>query len=184
MNRSLASIGNRIARVGVHRVLGNREWVRSRLESFAAAAEPQRVLEIGSGKSEDGSFAYSMAPLFPQAGDFVMTDINPEYGHTVLDVTDFTVENPFDAILCISVLEHVPEPRLAVARLHAALNVGGTAIVGVPFAYPMHDEPADYWRFTEHGLRLLLESHFEVEIERRGPRQMPSGLLAFARRTG
>lgn len=179
----MSNFGARVARFGAHQILGNRSWLRGHLDTFANEVKPERVLEIGSGKSEDGAFSYSMQPVFPDARTFTMTDINPDYGHLVLDVTDFTVEEPFDAILCISVLEHLPEPRLAIERLHAAMRPGGTAVIGVPFAYPLHDEPADYWRFTEHGLRLLLERHFSVRILRRGPRKMPTGLLAFAQRS-
>ena len=178
----MVNVGMRLARAGVHRVLGNRSWVQGHLESFAASANPQRVLEIGSGKAEGGEYVYSMRPLFPGAAEFVMSDINPEYGHDVVDVTTFEVDKPFDAILCISVLEHLPEPRKAIERLHAAVRPGGTVVMGVPFAYPLHDEPADFWRFTEHGLRLLMEPLFEVDLHRRGPRQFPSGLLAFATR--
>lgn len=36
--------------------------------------------------------------------------------------------------------------------------------------YPLHDEPHDYRRFTEHALRRLLKAFKEVRIEHKGPR--------------
>ena len=41
-----------------------------------------------------------------------------------------------------------------VARL---LRPGGCLIISAPHLVWLHNEPRDYWRFTPHGLRLLLE---------------------------
>ncbi|HMO67111.1 MAG TPA: class I SAM-dependent methyltransferase [Novosphingobium sp.] len=41
-------------------------------------------------------------------------------------------EGPFDTILCLDVLEHLPDPWAAVARLEAMLAPGGTLIVSLP----------------------------------------------------
>ena len=38
---------------------------------------------------------------------FVQSDLNPDYGHLVVDVTSMDFDSEYDAILCISVLEHV-----------------------------------------------------------------------------
>jgi SAM-dependent methyltransferase len=37
------------------------------------------------------------------------------------------------------------------------LRPGGSLVLTSPFTWHLHDEPHDYWRFTEFGLRLLLE---------------------------
>ena len=171
-----------LVRPAVHTVLGNRRWIGREIDRFAAAHRPQRVLEIGSGRPVGDGFPYSMRDRF-SGTDFVMSDVEPAYGHATLDVNDLPFHAEFDAILCISVLEHVPDPRPAAGSMLRALRPGGVAVVGVPFAYPLHDEPADYWRFTEHGLRLLLSAFGDVEIRRRGPRALPSGLMAYAHAT-
>lgn len=175
----MKAAGQRLVRSGVHVVLGNRTWLRRRLTELAATHRPSSVLEIGSGKPEDGEYVYSMRSLFPDA-DFTMSDLDPAYGHPVVDVTTMTFEAEFDLILCISVLEHLVDPRAAVEPLRRALRPGGVAVVGVPVAYPLHDEPADYWRFTEHGLRLIFEPFADLTIHRRGPRPLPTGLLLVA----
>ncbi len=174
------------ARAGVHVVLGNRKWVERHLTTFAEtgvdrSGGPGNVLEIGSGKPENGEYVYSMRHVFPH-DNVRMSDIVPDFGHEVIDVTAMEFDSEFDAIVCLSVLEHLPDPAAAVDAMYRALKPGGSALVGVPFAYPLHDEPADYWRFTEHGLRRLMAGFDGVEIHHRGPRQLPSGLLAIARR--
>lgn len=48
------------------------------------------------------------------------------------------------------------------------------------FFYPLHDEPHDYWRFTEHALRMLLADFSEVRIDCSGPRKAPVFYFATA----
>lgn len=75
-----------------------------------------------------------------------------------------------DVILCSEVLEHLPEPLLAISEAHRILKPGGTYIVTVPSTFKFHMEPHDYHRFTKHGLRYQLSSRgFEVlDLRNRG----------------
>ena len=36
-------------------------------------------------------------------------------------------------------------------------------ILIIPFFYPIHDVPDDRYRFTEYGLRTILENDFKIE---------------------
>ena len=72
-----------------------------------------------------------------------------------------------DAVLCTEVMEHVADPDAMLAEIHRVLRPGGRLLLTVPFMWHLHDEPHDYWRFTEFGLRLLMERNgFEVEVVR------------------
>lgn len=72
-----------------------------------------------------------------------------------------------DAVLCTEVIEHVPDPALLFAEAHRVLKPGGSLLLSAPFTWHLHDEPHDYWRFTEFGLRLLCErAGFEVATVR------------------
>lgn len=63
----------------------------------------------------------------------------------------------FDTVLCAEVLEHVPDPRRALKEIHRVLTAGGKLIITVPHLGYLHNEPTDYYRYTKHGLRILLE---------------------------
>lgn len=74
----------------------------------------------------------------------------------VASVYDLPFESEsFDVVLCLSVLEHVEHPRDGIKEMRRVLKKGGTILVSVPFLFPIHDSPNDYWRFTKYGLRKL-----------------------------
>jgi SAM-dependent methyltransferase len=60
-----------------------------------------------------------------------------------------------DTVLVSDVLEHLARPEAILAEIHRVLGPGGRVIGSVPFMYWLHEEPHDYFRYTEHGLREL-----------------------------
>jgi SAM-dependent methyltransferase len=62
-----------------------------------------------------------------------------------------------DAVLCTEVIEHVTDPSIMLAEFARVLRPEGSVLLTSPFTWHLHDEPHDYWRFTEFGLRLLCE---------------------------
>ena len=61
----------------------------------------------------------------------------------------------FDHIVLLDVLEHLPRPEECLAEAARVLRPGGQVLIHIPFAYPLHDRPFDFWRVTEHGLHAL-----------------------------
>ena len=120
-----------------------------------------------------GSMPYRR-DLEAAASSYAALDIEPratglDYQCSVTDMTP-VADAAFDTALCSEVLEHVAEPDAAVAELSRILTDDGRLIVTVPFLARLHEEPHDFQRFTEHGLRrLLTDGGFDVvEIERTG----------------
>ncbi|HEX6791364.1 MAG TPA: class I SAM-dependent methyltransferase [Candidatus Krumholzibacteria bacterium] len=62
-----------------------------------------------------------------------------------------------DAILCTEVIEHVKDPGAMLSEFSRVLVPEGSVLLTSPFTWHLHDEPHDYWRFTEFGLRVLFE---------------------------
>ena len=102
-----------------------------------------RVLEIGSGM---GNLTRQLVPR----GLYYATDINPLYldslrGLTTdrpylhVTMTDVTkgdsfprVPGGFDTVVCLNVIEHVDDDRMALDNIRNALGHGGRAVVLVP----------------------------------------------------
>jgi SAM-dependent methyltransferase len=63
----------------------------------------------------------------------------------------------FDTIILSDVLEHIPAPEVLCREMARVLRPGGTLIMNVPFYYWLHEQPHDYYRFTEFALRKLMQ---------------------------
>jgi SAM-dependent methyltransferase len=62
----------------------------------------------------------------------------------------------FDTVLLADVLEHIPEPLLLLQEVARVLRPGGRLVMGVPFLYGLHEQPYDFFRYTEFGLKYLI----------------------------
>ena len=86
-----------------------------------------------------------------------------------LDLTESVVlgENRFDTILCLDVLEHISDDRLAMKNLYRILNKDGNIIISVPainYLYGIRDKKIGHFRRYDRGelIEKLKESGFEV----------------------
>lgn len=90
------------------------------------------------------------------------------------------VDGCLDGVLCLEVLEHVPEPESVLNEVARVLKPGGRAWITMPFLYPLHDAPFDFQRFTEYGLRRSIRRvGLEVtSLRKSGHAIRTAGLLA------
>jgi len=76
------------------------------------------------------------------------------------DAAKLPIENDVaDFVLMLNMLEHVVDAEIVLSEACRILKPKGRLIIQVPFLYPLHDEPRDFRRFTQHGLRKMLERH-------------------------
>ncbi len=66
--------------------------------------------------------------------------------------------NYSNTTLMISVLEHLPNPELAVKEAYRITKKGGVFIAITIQNYRLHDEPYDFFRYTKYGLKKIIES--------------------------
>lgn len=131
-----------------------RETVRSRLQG-----DRLRVLDLGCGWKP-------YASLFAgRCRRYVGIDVLRPSAAEVLGVGEHLpfAGSTFDAVLCTQVLEHDPEPQRTVDEAHRVLAPGGLLILSTHGVWFKHGD-ADYWRWTDAGLRLVMHAFEEVEI--------------------
>jgi SAM-dependent methyltransferase len=134
------------------------------------------VLDVGPGQ---GLRAWLSS--LPQLR-YLSVDIDRDMADLQADITALPFEeHSFDYVLCIHVLEHVPDDRAGIAELYRVLRPGGTALVQVPpsdlektFEDPSITDPTQRERlFGGHNhVRLcgadyrgrLAEPGFHVEV--------------------
>jgi SAM-dependent methyltransferase len=98
-------------------------------------------------------------------------------------VADFAEPLPIrsgstDAVVSISVFEHLEKASFVVDEVARILKPGGTFYLATPFQYPYHGAPNDFTRWTLNGLGLLLGDQFE--IVKTGSRGGPMGVVILA----
>jgi len=114
-----------------------------------------RVLEIGNGRvGRRGRFR----PPVEEVEMWIYLDLEDNRRpHVQADVERLPLEDAvFDTVVCLEVLEYVTRPQAALSEIRRVLKRGGKLILATPFLHRA-DTPHDYWRFTEYGLRYLLQ---------------------------
>lgn len=100
--------------------------------------------------------------------NYIGVDIKPF--ELVSIIADFTEKLPIenesaDIIFISNILEHCPTPEFTLSECKRILKKGGVLLGSVPFIAGIHQEPFDYFRYTEFALQRLLTGFSNVEIE-------------------
>ena len=117
-----------------------------------------KLLDLGCGK----------VPLYATYKKFVKDNVCVDWGSTLhknehldfeLDLTEQLpfINGEFDTIILSDVLEHIPVPEKLWAEMTRILSANGKIILNVPFYYWLHEQPHDYYRYTEFALRRFVE---------------------------
>ena len=155
--------------MAIYAARGNssRVYLHRFLARAGQTVEPSElVLDAGAGRAP---YRDLFAHARYETADFLAVKgkryVQPDY---VCDLAEIPVEDArFDHVLLTQVLEHLPEPARVLGELHRVLKPGGTLWLTAPFFYAEHERPYDFYRYTQYGLRHLMESAgFEVlEVE-------------------
>lgn len=123
------------------------EWLR------AQDTAGRRILDVGCGDRP-------YRDLFPGAVGFDVPGNALADLHGSIDA--IPVEDAsFDLVLCLQVLEHVPDPPAAIRELRRVVRPGGRVLLSTHGIYPFHPNPDDLWRWTHQGLERLFLTNAE-----------------------
>jgi SAM-dependent methyltransferase len=146
------------------RVNSSRVWLDRCNREFASDIPPgSLVLDAAAG-------GQPYRKLFDHAryesADFEKAD--KKYGITtyVCDLRSIPVEGDrFDYIIFNQALEHMPEPVEVLVELHRVLKPGGRMICTAPLFYEEHEQPYDFFRYTQYAYRHMFPKA-GLQIER------------------
>lgn len=158
----------------------NREnWIEETLNKIPPGS---RILDAGAGQLR---YKHLCSHLDYVSQDFVKYDgigdrsgLHPEEWNQsglidiVSNITSIPEPNAsFDAILCVEVLEHLPEPINAIQEFIRLLRPNGHLIITAPFCSLTHLAPFHYYSgFTKYFYeKILVECGFEIiELQANG----------------
>ncbi|HSR69739.1 MAG TPA: methyltransferase domain-containing protein [Acidobacteriota bacterium] len=143
-----------------------RDFVRQAAQSHPG----ETVLDAGAGESRFRSFfgrhrywAFDLA-VGEQDWDYSRLD-------ACVDLSRLPLKSgSVGAVLNTQVLEHVPDPQAVISEFQRVLRPGGTLYLSAPQGWHEHQQPYDFFRFTQFSLRQMMErAGFQgVEIEPMG----------------
>jgi SAM-dependent methyltransferase len=122
-----------------------------------------RLLDIG-GRDRSGLDYSSHYPN----NEVTVIDILPgENVHVVGDAHQLSSHfepETFDAVLSVSVFEHLLIPWKVVLEINKVLKIGGFGLIHTHQSIGMHDAPWDFWRFSDNSWKALFNKNTGFEI--------------------
>jgi len=146
---------------------------------------PQPVVEIGAFQVERQPYSADLRPLFTEV-DYIGCDIRPGPGvDRIEDVHRLSfASDTLGTVLVLETLEHVKNPLQAMAEVFRVLRPGGLAVISSCMDFPVHEHPADYWRFPPQGFDLLLERYVPRRVYVQGAPVFPHSLAGVGLKPG
>lgn len=129
-----------------------------------AALVPSRALVLDAGAG-DAPYKSLFQHAQYESADFQKVDKEYASSTYICDLKSIPVEDcRFDFIIFNQVMEHLPEPQIVLAELYRVLKVGGQIIYTGPLFYEEHEQPYDFYRYTQFGLRhLFISAGFVID---------------------
>ncbi len=125
-----------------------------RFASLAALKPGGKILVLGAGErtAEYKNFFCNH--------EVCCSDVHLQYGpDIVFDAHNIPFQKEyFDGVVACQVLEHTIKPWEAAKEMQRVCRPGAFIHIEVPFAFPYHSPPYDFFRFTFTGLRSLFNS--------------------------
>jgi SAM-dependent methyltransferase len=148
---------NRFYDYGEYRLKG---FIR-RLSALTGAGK--RILDVGAGELQYKKYFKHLNYVSQDLG---VGDANWDYSKIdiISDIYNIPVEEKsFDYILCTQVIEHLKYPHQAFKEFSRILKSGGLLFVTCPLSWKEHQQPYDYFRYTQYALKMLAEeNNFKV----------------------
>lgn len=164
--------------VGTHNQSVRERWLENALAQIPAGG---RILDAGAGQLQYKPFCSHLNYV---SQDFSQYDgsgngvglqkggWNQEEIDIISDITNIPEpDSSFDAIMCVEVIEHVPNPVDSLKELTRLLRPGGYLILTAPFSSLTHYAPYYYYSgFSKYFYEFWLQDlNFDIiEIEWNG----------------
>lgn len=127
------------------------------------AMPPGIVLEIGS-RARSGISRREVVGHHEYVGLDILPGPNVDLVGDAHELSRIFPGKKFVAAFSFSVFEHLVMPWKVAIELNSVLDDNGLVFTQTHQTWPMHEEPWDFWRFSQHAWRALFNSATGYEI--------------------
>ncbi len=135
-----------------------------RFQHLIVSQNAGHLLEVGS-RARSGIVRRGMTP---PGWDYTGLDIvegpNVDVVGDAHSLATVFAGRRFDAVMSFSVLEHLFMPWRFVIELNRVLNIGAIGLFTTHQTWPLHEQPWDFWRFSDRAWASLLNGPTGFEI--------------------
>jgi ubiquinone/menaquinone biosynthesis C-methylase UbiE len=141
-------------------------WVASKVKNIKPNS---LILDVGAGSAP---YKLLFNHCIYKSQDFMQLEYNQLRGNSgyhkidyISDIINIPVDNnTFDFILCTEVLEHVPDPIMALKEMTRILKHNGQILITAPLGSGLHQTPYHFYGgYTKFWYeRFLKENNFEI----------------------
>lgn len=164
--KRLFGYASNTSQVGTRNESNRQQWVRTKLTEIQGGL---RLLDAGAGEQQYKKYCSHLTYVsqdfaqYDGCGDSAGLQMG-KWDNSNLDiVSDITnIPEPdasFDIILCTEVLEHLPNPVIAISEFSRLLKKGGQLLITAPFSSLTHFAP---YHFYTGFNRYFYEEHLSA----------------------
>jgi SAM-dependent methyltransferase len=132
----------------------------ARLEEFPSGA----VLELGARARSAVTRRHRIPSRLEYIGMDILEGTNVDVVGDAHALSELFPEKRFVAAFSTSVFEHLAMPWKVALELNKILQPGGIVYTSTHQTWPPHEEPWDFWRFSQHTWRTLFNSATGFEV--------------------
>ena len=135
-----------------------------RFQSELGSRPPGRLLEIGS-RARSGNEYRSFVPAeWEYTGLDVKTGPNVDLVGDAHELSSVVGDRRFDAVFSVSVFEHLLIPWKVILEVNRVLLDDGLLFITTHQTFPLHDQPWDFFRFSDRAWVSMLNDDTGFEI--------------------
>lgn len=159
-----------------------RDNIRHIIKMFSSYVDlPEPIVEFGSLQVSDQIGYADLRPFFP-GKKYIGCDMQAGVGVDRLENLHKVTfpDNSVGTVITMDTLEHVENPFLALDEIFRILTPGGYLIMSSIMNFPIHNYPADYWRFTPTSFYVLMNKFPVRKVFSQGDRSFPHTVVGVA----
>lgn len=132
----------------------------AQLERFPSGS----VLELGSRARSAVTRRHRIPARLEYVGLDILEGPNVDIVGDAHELSGLFPEKRFVAAFSASVFEHLAMPWKVALELNAILEPGGLVYTATHQTWPPHEEPWDFWRFSQHSWQTLFNPATGFEV--------------------